>query len=70
MEYEMKDTDNVLHRSKRNNIILNKELEYWMTQLPEVLKNVPIIHLAIPGKFQNIFLFYQKLYPQVRYIFI
>ncbi|XP_003694563.1 PI-PLC X domain-containing protein 2 [Apis florea] len=49
MEYEMKDTDNVLHRSKRNNIILNKELEYWMTQLPEVLKNLPIIHLAIPG---------------------
>lgn len=45
----MKDTDNVLHRSKRNNIILNKELEYWMTQLPETLKNLPIIHLAIPG---------------------
>ena len=58
MEYEMKDTDNVLHRSKRNNIILNKELEYWMTQLPETLKNLPIIHLAIPGKFQNIFLFF------------
>lgn len=45
----MKDTDNVLHRSKRNNIILNKELEYWMTQLSEALKNLPIIHLAIPG---------------------
>lgn len=60
MEYEMKDTDNVLHRSKRNNIILNKELEYWMTQLPETLKNLPIIHLAIPGKFQNIFLFYEN----------
>ncbi|XP_076383691.1 PI-PLC X domain-containing protein 2 isoform X1 [Megalopta genalis] len=27
----------------------NKELEYWMTQLPAAIKNVSIIQLAIPG---------------------
>lgn len=25
-------------------------LEYWMTNLPEQLKDVPFIYLAIPGK--------------------
>ncbi|XP_014478123.1 PREDICTED: uncharacterized protein LOC106746260 isoform X2 [Dinoponera quadriceps] len=28
---------------------LNGDLEFWMTRLPAALKNVPIIHLAIPG---------------------
>lgn len=31
------------------NFILNNNLEFWMSQLPEPLKNIPIIHLAIPG---------------------
>ncbi|KAK2586455.1 hypothetical protein KPH14_010730 [Odynerus spinipes] len=30
-------------------IILNDNLEFWMTRLPEALKNIPIIYLAIPG---------------------
>ncbi|KOC59583.1 PI-PLC X domain-containing protein 3 [Habropoda laboriosa] len=49
MDYESKDTSDFSHRSKQKETIFNKELEYWMTQLPESLKNVPIIHLAIPG---------------------
>ncbi|XP_011168671.1 PI-PLC X domain-containing protein 3 [Solenopsis invicta] len=28
---------------------LNDDLEFWMTRLPAPLKNIPIIHLAIPG---------------------
>lgn len=27
------------------------DLENWMGKLPDQLKNVPIIYLAIPGKF-------------------
>lgn len=27
-------------------------LEFWMTRLPALLRNLPIIHLAIPGKFK------------------
>ncbi|XP_031836268.1 PI-PLC X domain-containing protein 3 [Nomia melanderi] len=27
----------------------NGELEYWMTRLPDAIKNIPIIQLAIPG---------------------
>lgn len=30
-------------------IILNHDLELWMTNLPPSLKRLPIIHLAIPG---------------------
>lgn len=33
-------------------VILNGNLELWMTLLPPYLKTVPIIHLAIPGKFK------------------
>lgn len=28
---------------------LNEDLAFWMTRLPEPLKHLPIIHLAIPG---------------------
>lgn len=28
-------------------------LEYWMRNLPEQLKNVPFIYLAIPGNILN-----------------
>lgn len=27
------------------------DLEFWMTRLPVPLKDIPIIHLAIPGAF-------------------
>lgn len=30
----------------------NDDLEFWMTRFPAPLKNVPIIHLAIPGTFE------------------
>nr|XP_003703232.1 PREDICTED: PI-PLC X domain-containing protein 3 [Megachile rotundata] len=49
MENENKGGTDFLHRSKRKGTALNEELEYWMTRLPEALKTVPIIHLAIPG---------------------
>lgn len=28
-------------------------LEHWMSDLPAQLKEVPLIYLAIPGKFEN-----------------
>ncbi|XP_066992369.1 PI-PLC X domain-containing protein 3 isoform X1 [Anabrus simplex] len=28
---------------------IGEDLENWMTRLPEALKNVPIVYLAIPG---------------------
>lgn len=62
MEYEIKGVSNFSHRSKRKNSTVDEELEYWMTRLPEALKSLPIIRLAIPGKFQNIFSFYENLY--------
>lgn len=62
MEYEIKGVSNLSHRSKRKNSTVNEELEYWMTRLPEALKSLPIIRLAIPGKFQNIFSSYENLY--------
>lgn len=49
MEYEIKGVSNFSHRSKRKNFAVNEELEYWMTRLPEALKSLPIIRLAIPG---------------------
>ncbi|XP_015434771.1 PREDICTED: PI-PLC X domain-containing protein 3 isoform X2 [Dufourea novaeangliae] len=45
MEYE----SGVPYKVGRKGIISNEELEYWMTRLPEVIRNVPIIQLAIPG---------------------
>lgn len=33
-------------------IVLNGNLGFWMTQLPQTLKNLPINHLAIPGTIQ------------------
>lgn len=60
MEHKIKRTSDILHKSKRKDIAVNEELQYWMTRLPEALKNIPIIHLAIPGKFQNIFLLHEK----------
>lgn len=62
MEYEIKGVNNFSRRSKRKNSTVDEELEYWMTRLPEALKSLPIIRLAIPGKFQNIFSFYENLY--------
>jgi len=35
------------------NAILNDDLEFWMTRLPAPLKDIPIIHLAIPGMFKS-----------------
>lgn len=29
----------------------NIDLEHWMRDLPEQIKNLPFIYLAIPGKF-------------------
>jgi len=40
---------------KRENVtgvVLNDDLEFWMTRFPAPLKNIPIIHLAIPGTFK------------------
>lgn len=33
--------------------ILNNDLEFWMTRFPAPLKDIPIIHLAIPGTFES-----------------
>ncbi|RZC35094.1 PI-PLC X domain-containing protein 3 [Asbolus verrucosus] len=33
---------------------LAKDLEHWMTNLPQKLKSLPIIHLAIPGSHDSI----------------
>ncbi|CAK9832947.1 hypothetical protein ANTRET_LOCUS9702 [Anthophora retusa] len=49
MEQKIKDTSDFSRRSKQKEAVFNKELEYWMTRLPEPLKNIPIIHLAIPA---------------------
>lgn len=68
MEHEIKRTSDILYKSKRKDIAVNEELEYWMTRLPEALKNIPIIHLAIPGKFQNIFLLHENLYFKLKKI--
>lgn len=54
MENETKGTSAFPHKPKQKDTTLNQELEYWMTRLPDDLKNLPIIHLAIPGKFQII----------------
>ncbi|XP_063985857.1 PI-PLC X domain-containing protein 3 [Diachasmimorpha longicaudata] len=34
---------------KTKDLVLNDDLEFWMTRLPPYLKTIPIIHLAIPG---------------------
>lgn len=34
-------------------IALNDDPEFWMTRFPAPLKNIPIIHLAIPGRFKT-----------------
>ncbi|XP_076635170.1 PI-PLC X domain-containing protein 2 isoform X3 [Colletes latitarsis] len=36
-------------KAEGKEVASNEELEYWMTRLPEPMKDVPIIHLAIPG---------------------
>jgi len=41
-----------LNRSGEMNLVLNDDLEFWMTRLPAPLKDMPIIHLAIPGTFK------------------
>jgi len=41
-----------LNRSGDMNLVLNDDLEFWMTRLPAPLKDMPIIHLAIPGTFK------------------
>ena len=49
LQIDLNDTE--LSKVKRN--ILYANLEFWMTKLPATLRNLPIIHLAIPGKFEN-----------------
>ncbi|XP_076168688.1 PI-PLC X domain-containing protein 3 [Ptiloglossa arizonensis] len=44
MEYKSGSPQKAVERAASN-----EELEYWMTQLPEAVKNISIIHLAIPG---------------------
>jgi hypothetical protein len=34
---------------------LCKNLELWMTRLPQKLRTIPIIHLAIPGNLKYCF---------------
>lgn len=68
MEHEIKGTTDILCKSKRKDTVVNEELEYWMTCLPEALKNIPIIHLAIPGKLQNTFLLHENLYLKLKKI--
>lgn len=50
MEHESKSiSDSPQRQPKRRDAISKEELAYWMTRLPENLKSLPIIHLAIPG---------------------
>lgn len=46
---------NMDNQSNPNEIILNDNLEFWMTNLPPYLKSLPIINLAIPGKYIKLF---------------
>lgn len=36
---------------------LSEDLENWMKNLPPKLKATPIIHLAIPGEYNNYFVY-------------
>lgn len=40
---------------------LTHNLEFWMTLFPASLKNIPIIHLAIPGTYKLSFLLRNKI---------
>lgn len=60
MEYKS-DAENYSPHGIEIKATSNQELAFWMTRLPEALKNVPIVQLAIPGKFK-IFPFFRKLY--------
>lgn len=40
-----------LSSEKKEKIEISKDLENWMGKLPEDLKKIPFIHLAIPGEF-------------------
>jgi hypothetical protein len=42
-----------LDKSGKMNLVLNDDPEFWMTRLPAPLKDMPIIHLAIPGTFKT-----------------
>lgn len=48
-EISLNNNQNVFGLSEVKGINLCENLEFWMTRLPVVLRNVPIIHLAIPG---------------------
>lgn len=42
-----------MNEESLEDIDLAADLENWMTNLPQSLKAIPIIHLAIPGKKQK-----------------
>lgn len=43
--------------SKKRSFKVTEDLENWMGKLPEDLKRIPFIHLAIPGEFYYYFFF-------------
>ena len=49
MEYENKFASILPHKIDQKGGTPSEDLAHWMTRLPQALKTVPIIHLAIPG---------------------
>lgn len=48
------ESENIIRsQASEANAVLNDDLEFWMTRLPAPLKDIPIIHLAIPGMFKS-----------------
>lgn len=52
MEHENKFASIFPHKIDRKEGTPTEDLAHWMTRLPQALKTVPIIHLAIPGTFK------------------
>lgn len=52
-EISLQNNRNVTGLPEVKGNTLYENLEFWMTRLPATLRNLPIIHLAIPGKFES-----------------
>lgn len=59
-KYDIKNKHQYYSEAYSIRTISNDNLEFWMTRLPEPLKNLPIINLAIPGKFKYFLCLYNQ----------
>ena len=51
-EISLQNNRNITGSPEVKEDALYENLEFWMTRLPAILRNLPIIHLAIPGRFE------------------